>query len=453
MAQVSKKELDVLIASGDLSALIGKSENEYFDCKSQTYDLSKDHVKRELAKDVSSFANTAGGYILIGLETDENDDQVGGLVTGVKDLSSTYLDPNQVLAICDEWIYPRVDGLKCIWIPNGKNEKGNFVLIIPMQDEEKRPYLITKCVDPNSRISEALFGYAERIRDSSKPLRISGVHSILKSGLRFESIIESHFTLITSRIESLSDAIEKKFNFDRVQQRTNEIEETIDETVATDTPGNKPYLFLAACRTEPYLDAEFRKVTESASELQSMASTPLRDGGWKLQGLDDSLDINPESISIEGYSRKLRVFSSGIVTYASRLDEVTHLNRDVIIPVALAEVISVFATTVEQFLFIDEAPLDSQEVSIEARLGNLQDSEGSPVIALPYNLAANLAFPPRPSPSNSFNFCITSLKPFVANRAAFMILKSIYKFFGFQDDPPFTSREDGLGTVQFDSQS
>ena len=60
-----------IIADADFDRLVGEVENEWFDCKSQPYQLDAgDYAKRELAKDVTAFANAGGGYILIGFRTE-----------------------------------------------------------------------------------------------------------------------------------------------------------------------------------------------------------------------------------------------------------------------------------------------------------------------------------------------------------------------------------------------
>ena len=53
MKEFSIKELEKIINEGIFDSLIGKIENDFFDCKREIYDLKNDSFKRELAKDVS----------------------------------------------------------------------------------------------------------------------------------------------------------------------------------------------------------------------------------------------------------------------------------------------------------------------------------------------------------------------------------------------------------------
>ena len=60
MVEINKDQLDTIVATGDFEALIGASETAWFECKGQPYQLQDEALKRELAKDVSSFANASG---------------------------------------------------------------------------------------------------------------------------------------------------------------------------------------------------------------------------------------------------------------------------------------------------------------------------------------------------------------------------------------------------------
>jgi predicted HTH transcriptional regulator len=67
------ERLESIIQSGDFINLLGESESGIFDCKSEIYTLTDELSKYELAKDVSSFANANGGYILVGVKTTKSE--------------------------------------------------------------------------------------------------------------------------------------------------------------------------------------------------------------------------------------------------------------------------------------------------------------------------------------------------------------------------------------------
>jgi len=75
-------DLREIVDARDFNRLIGETENQFFDAKSQPYhfDVGQDG-KREFAKDVSAFANADGGYILVGIGTTRSSLHVGDEIT------------------------------------------------------------------------------------------------------------------------------------------------------------------------------------------------------------------------------------------------------------------------------------------------------------------------------------------------------------------------------------
>ena len=69
MPEFDLARIKSLINSGEFTQMIGQVENDSLECKGQPYQIQHEHAKRELAKDVSSLANRAGGVILIGVRT------------------------------------------------------------------------------------------------------------------------------------------------------------------------------------------------------------------------------------------------------------------------------------------------------------------------------------------------------------------------------------------------
>ena len=60
-----------LLKQSRFADLIGMKEDHFFDAKSgAAYDLTKEQGRYELAKDVSSFANENGGFVIVGLTTE-----------------------------------------------------------------------------------------------------------------------------------------------------------------------------------------------------------------------------------------------------------------------------------------------------------------------------------------------------------------------------------------------
>jgi hypothetical protein len=63
------EEIRQILATGRFEELKGALENEFFDAKSEPWDLNSERGKLDLAKDVSSLANLHGGIIVVGAVT------------------------------------------------------------------------------------------------------------------------------------------------------------------------------------------------------------------------------------------------------------------------------------------------------------------------------------------------------------------------------------------------
>ena len=127
MNKFSIKELEKIINEGNFDYLVGKIENNFFDCKKEIYDLKNNLVKRELAKDISSFANLNGGYILIGPQTKKSEYHFGDEIEKIKLVKQNLVNIDRYFDIAKEWIYPEIERLKIKWKPS-KNDKNKGFL-------------------------------------------------------------------------------------------------------------------------------------------------------------------------------------------------------------------------------------------------------------------------------------------------------------------------------------
>lgn len=235
MEEFSIKELEKIISDGDFNSLIGKIENDFFDCKSQIYDLKNEYSKRELAKDVSSFTNLNGGYILIGPKTDDSKTHFGDEIIEISLLDQDLVDPNQYKNVIKDWIYPdEIQGIRVYWkASKDDNNKGIIVIEIPTQKESLKPFLISKIVEEEAKISETIFGYAERKGDRSDPKKIKDIYKIMRDGLLYDKNIENRFNNLESIVQPLlkKRREEEQRNKDRdiTNKRVNEILQSYGE--------------------------------------------------------------------------------------------------------------------------------------------------------------------------------------------------------------------------------
>jgi len=222
------KELEKILSEGDFDSLIGKIENDFFDCKNQIYNLKNDYSKLELAKDVSSFANLNGGYILIGPKTKNSETHFGDEITEISLLNQNLIDPNQYKNVIKDWIYPdEIQGINIYWkASKNDSNKGIIVIEIPTQKESLKPFLISKIVGERKKISETIFGYAERKGDRSDPKKIKDVYKIMRDGLLYDKNIENRFNNLESIMQPFlrkrREEEQRNQNRDIINKRVNE---------------------------------------------------------------------------------------------------------------------------------------------------------------------------------------------------------------------------------------
>jgi hypothetical protein len=122
-----------MIAYRDIEEFVSEQwpESKTIDYKKESYG-SKDDDKKELLKDVTSFANTQGGDIVIGIEESE------GLPIGIPGFSTIDIDKEKLRLsqIINSGTEPRVDfELQSIPVP-----KGTHVLIIRVKESLEAPH-------------------------------------------------------------------------------------------------------------------------------------------------------------------------------------------------------------------------------------------------------------------------------------------------------------------------
>jgi hypothetical protein len=111
-------------SSGHARALAGLAEGHWIDVRSAPSDLASDLGRFELAKDVSAFANSDGGLIVIPGST--RNEANGEVIDEIRDLELDLVNPDQIRATLASWVYPIVRGLevKVIETSPGRGQHG-----------------------------------------------------------------------------------------------------------------------------------------------------------------------------------------------------------------------------------------------------------------------------------------------------------------------------------------
>jgi len=184
---VTLADLATIVSTARFDMLVGEMESQFLDAKGQPYRFDEGtDGKRAFAKDVASFANAQGGYILIGFATKISDVNAGEQIAEVRPIRSQYFNTEQHRKILQEWLYPQPLGIEINWIPFGNEpEKGVLALYIPPQNDRSKPFLITKTVT-DKKSTDVIIAYVERRLDFTEPHSIVEIHQALRNGFNLE---------------------------------------------------------------------------------------------------------------------------------------------------------------------------------------------------------------------------------------------------------------------------
>jgi len=223
-------EISAILRSGEFTAFLGGLEDDHLECKSAPYDLTQEHGKMELAKDVSALANADGGIILIGLRTEREPQQLGDIIRRVGAFARNRLDFAQYQNVLSEWVLPAIPGLRFDWYANSANrDEGIGSILVPHEANRERPYVVAKVVSNAGRIIGSYVGFFERLRENVAPMKPSDLRDRLKDGRRF-SELDSRLGNIEEMIGKLTvaqvprpPAFSAEIVFKRVQRARREL--------------------------------------------------------------------------------------------------------------------------------------------------------------------------------------------------------------------------------------
>lgn len=138
--ETSKKIIKKILDTRKYNHLKGLVEDFHFDAKRELQDLSDERKKVELAKDITSFANLEGGYIIYGLGTEEAKGNLGEKVTSIDGIGS--FNGKQIKDILINLVHPNILRVLKIYSYKLKGEK--HLLVIEISDNNTKPFFVKK---------------------------------------------------------------------------------------------------------------------------------------------------------------------------------------------------------------------------------------------------------------------------------------------------------------------
>jgi hypothetical protein len=167
------------IKGGGIERLIGRSESSILEAKSFPYEnKTEGNWKFELCQDVSRFANSEnGGLLIIGLSTKKI-----GKTDTIKKLCPFPYNASRIQSyrdVIDAHVCPPIDGLE---VESIEIEGGHIVcILIPGQHESQKPYLVQGGFN-RGKFDSSVISISRRRGEGSIPITAREIHTYLAAG-------------------------------------------------------------------------------------------------------------------------------------------------------------------------------------------------------------------------------------------------------------------------------
>ena len=436
---LSLPQLKNIIDSGSFDQLVGEVEGQILDAKEQPYQFSAGiDAKRELAKDVSAFANTSGGCILIGLPTRISENHSGEEILKPRPIPRTQFDADQYRKILSEWLHPQPNDVDVAFVQHGSDpDKGIGVVFVPAQDIAKKPFLITRTLG-DKKSTELTFGYVERRLDATEVFSVVKLQQALRTGMHFEAEL-------LGRIQNLESLIERHFNTISEKQTIKELDTSMRKRIArtldcAPLQGSAALVLYAVPVGNNEVQSIFSDRPDSIRrKLESPPS--IRSQGWGLDTGAPARFVEGVHLRVESYREVVDLYRDGCLVLAGVISNEflawADNSSSRIHPLALIELITNFANFFQLVLNDLRSPPKQLKFGIELnglQLNGVKISlpEGpiNPMGLIGHN---------REAPKDTWNWSITIEGDYNPERIAFQLARELYVWFGHSDEAiPYT---------------
>jgi predicted HTH transcriptional regulator len=199
---MSFESVKTILDAHTYNTLMGLQEDAWLEVKGRTpYDFDSPEGRYELAKDVSAFANGAGGIIIVGLQTTKRDTTQTEEVTGFDLCTQDTFQPHRYVSLIEAYIHPTIERLNVYWAPVSEDgTQGLGVIEVPAQTPERQYFLIANAVDGGSKIRQFVFGIVRRNESSNDPFTIAQLYAYTQKG---KSSLSQTLTRIEEKLEAI----------------------------------------------------------------------------------------------------------------------------------------------------------------------------------------------------------------------------------------------------------
>lgn len=443
-------KLKEIIDARNFSLLVGEVENAYFDCKGEPYAIDKETGKMELAKDVSAFANTTGGFILIGIKTEKSDLHWGDEIKELRPFKQDLVDTTQYENVISSWVFPTLENATVEWVKTEEG-KGIVVITIPEQSNNAKPFLNYNAIDGKKR-KETFFGFTQRRSDTNQPAIITDLQKALRSGFHYEN-------QLSTQLESIELLLKQFLDQNKVRTTSGAVNKKITELRAesliehSDMKNKRLFVISAYSNTRGELKSIF--LTSDGSIRKHLENPPtLRRGGWSIETLDRAHINRGEMIQVTNGDKKiLGLYLDGTLIFAG-LADYSFLawggdKGNKINSLGLIEVIYNFVNFYR--LVLDDFEERPEKITLRVDFLNmhLNNEKGYLVPDHIGSYAQLFDLEKNEAPDNNGyieeTFVTSNLN---IGAVAYSLVRKIYLWFGIEDDKiPYVKDEDGVKII------
>lgn len=285
------------LASGRPDLLIGTIENEWVDFKRDPYPLHDSRSKWELCKDIAALANSGGGLIVLGIETQPRPNELADEVVGSPGIPRERVVPDQYRQVIGEGVRPRID-VALHWFPvapPADEEPSFFVIEVRALPERTGLAIVGKMPVEEGRLARA-FGIPKRAGAATVWLTIDEIHGLIRDGFRAHVLVPE---------ATLAGFLNEDVN-QRAHRRIEQIEQWHEwESV--------PTYFVQAIPPRP---VDFTDVLFEPDGIRGIleADVTLRSGGWNLR-TDHNSEIHDGALAyLRDGRRAIVIDANGLAT-------------------------------------------------------------------------------------------------------------------------------------------
>ncbi|MCY3657282.1 MAG: putative DNA binding domain-containing protein [Chloroflexi bacterium] len=164
----------------------GTPESDWIDFKRAPYQLDQKKGKLELAKDISGFANSGGGVLVVGVETERQPVTRIETASRLTPVRTDLVDCDQIRKLVRQYVYAPINRLECeVW---EMSSDGCILTIdVPDHGSDDAVLIVIEGVSSEGEPHGNMFGYFERVGDATVPVPYPLVHDLMRDGLRFRT--------------------------------------------------------------------------------------------------------------------------------------------------------------------------------------------------------------------------------------------------------------------------